>query len=444
VSSSFLPAVKRSSKDPNLMMNLVLGISERKDVPEHVFKALLPLTTKHLRLQSSHLPTSVQHSQQLAKVLTHCSKLSLWAEVESFATTFSDEVSTANAVTLQSLQIPFLTFLARTLEAHNSTLASPIIQTLYRNTLSSFISKSALPPEPKTPSNWAALAACGCGCAPCRDMDAFLIDHRQTLRGLQKRVTERRHLEEQLQNYVRTKLIRASMDKRGRTREPYFLKLEKLTTRHDDAVRAWQWNRFKITRLISDIGTPTLKILLGDDFQTLMSLRPISPMRLSAVKQHTKPSLPKFVPQVVDLTMDEDEDDFESLPDFDPSLPTLGSTAKGPATCTSTFHAPEGPYPSPNPTESQQTAFAVLGSNETRTLIPLGPASSSSMNHNFNGAGEILKRKSEANGDENAGIELKRPRCDDPSPTIVVKRQAGENLTPVSSIPGAVVSSLPN
>jgi hypothetical protein len=367
------------------MMNLLLRISERKDIPEHVFKALLPLSTKHLRLQSSHLPTSVQHSQQLAKVISHRSKLNLWADVESFATRFSAEVSTANAVTLESLHLPFLAFLARALETHNSSLTSPITQTLYRNTLSSFISKSALPTEPKTPFSWAALAARGCGWAPYRDMDAFLIDHRQTLRGLQKRVTERRHLEERLQSYIRTRLIRASMDKRGRAREPYFLRLEKLTTRHDEAILAWKRNRDQITRLISDIGTPALRILLGEDFETIMSLRPISQKRLSAVKQYAWPPLPKFVPQVVDLTMDEDDDDLESLPDFDPSLPTLGSTAKWPATCTSTFHAPERPYPSPHPAKPQPTAFAALGSNETRTLTPLGPASSSSMNHNFNG-----------------------------------------------------------
>ena len=170
-----------------------------------------------------------------------------------------------------------------------------------------------------------------------------------------------------------------------------------------------------------------------------MSLRPIAQKRLSAVKQRAKPPLPKFVSQVVGLTMDEDDDNLESLPDFDPSLPTLGSTAEWPATCTSTFHAPEGPYPSPHPTEPQPTAFAALDSNETRTLTPLGPASSSSMNHNFNGGGEILKRKSEANGDENSGIELKRPRFDDPSTKNGVERQAGENLSPISSVLGAGV-----
>jgi hypothetical protein len=182
-------------------------------------------------------------------------------------------------------------------------------------------------------------------------MDAFLIDHRQTLRGLQKRVIERRHLEERLQNYIRTRLIRTSMDKRGRTREPYFSRLEKLTTRHDDAVLAWQRNRDQITRLISDIGTLALRILLGEGFETIIWLRPISPKRPVAVKWNTKPPLPacfaKSVPQVVDLTMDEDDDGLESLPDFNPSLPTLGSTTKVPATCTSTFHAPEGPYPLP-------------------------------------------------------------------------------------------------
>ena len=61
------------------------------------------------------------------------------------------------------------------------------------------------------------------------------------------------------------------------------------------------------------------------------------------------------------------------------------------------------------------------------------------MNHNFNGGGEILKRKSEANGDENSGIELKRPRFDDPSTKNGVERQAGENLSPISSVLGAGV-----
>jgi hypothetical protein len=53
------------------------------------------------------------------------------------------------------------------------------------------------------------------------------------------------------------------------------------------------------------------------------------------------------------------------------------------------------------------------------------------MNHNLDGRGEILKRKSEANGDENSEIELKRPRFDDPSPKNGVERQVGENLPPV-------------
>jgi hypothetical protein len=442
VSGSLLPAIKRSSEDASLIMNLLLRISQEEGIPEYVFKALLTLSKKHLRLQSSHLPTSAQHFQQLVEILYRCSKLNLWAEVESFVTVFSAEVSTANAITLQSLHIPFLGFLARAFETHRSSLNSPILQTLYRNTLSSFISKSSLPPEPKPPCNLEALAGCGCGCAPCREMDSFLIDPRQTSRYLEKRVKQRRHLEERLQNYIRTRFIRASLDKRGRAREPYLLRLEKLSPRHYAAVLAWQRNRDQITRLIYDIGTPALRILLGEDFATITSLRPISPKRLVGAKQNTKPPLPacfsKSVPQVVDLTMDDDDDQLESLPDFDPSLPTLGSTTKGPATCTSTFHAPEGPYPL---TESRPTGSAALGSNETRTLTPLGPASSSSMNHNFEGAGDVLKRKSEGDGDENPGIELKRHRFDDPSPKNGVERQAGENLP---SVLGTDVPPLPN
>jgi hypothetical protein len=100
VSVSLLPAIKRSSEDANLMMNLLLGISEEKGIPEYVFKALLALSKKRLRLQPSHLPTSAQHSQQLVEILCRCSKLNLWAEVESFVTIFSVEVSVANAITL--------------------------------------------------------------------------------------------------------------------------------------------------------------------------------------------------------------------------------------------------------------------------------------------------------------------------------------------------------
>jgi hypothetical protein len=123
VSVSLLPAIKRSSEDANFMMNLLLRISgEENGIPDYVFKALLTLSKKYLRLQPSHLPTSAQYSQQLVEILCRYSKLDLWAEVESFVTVFSSEVSTANAITLQSLHIPFLRFLARALETHDSSL----------------------------------------------------------------------------------------------------------------------------------------------------------------------------------------------------------------------------------------------------------------------------------------------------------------------------------
>jgi hypothetical protein len=65
------------------------------------------------------------------------------------------------------------------------------------------------------------------------------------------------------------------------------------------------------------------------------------------------------------------------------------------------------------------------------------------MNNNFKGAGDVLRRKSEANGDENSGIELKRLRFGDPSPKNGLERQAGENRQPISSALGADVLPLP-
>jgi hypothetical protein len=147
-------------------MNLLVGVAEAKDIPKYIFKALLQLSTNHLYLQSEYSSTSGQHSRKLTKVLGHCSKLNLWVEVESFATTFSFGVSRSTALGLQSLHIPFLALLAHTFETGDISLAPPILQTLYRNTLSSSVSKSSLPPHHKAPANW-SLAARGCGCAPC-------------------------------------------------------------------------------------------------------------------------------------------------------------------------------------------------------------------------------------------------------------------------------------
>jgi hypothetical protein len=283
-------------------------------------------------------------------------------------------------------------------------------------------------------------------------MGSFLIGPRHKLHEYEKRGPQRRHLEDRLENYIRTSFIRISHEKKGRTREPYFLRVEKVTKHFDDAILAWQSNRDQIIRSMSDIGIPTLRILLGEDFQTIISLRPISPKKPSAVRQHAKPLLPKFVSQVVDLTMDSNDDESESLPDpktFAPGLPTLDPTINGPATWPENFPGPSVEIfdtPLCLWKEPESTASIISGSNNSRTLPPLGPATSNTMNHNFNGTGGDLKRKSESNGDENLGVELKRPRFDDFLQEIgfnfEMERQAGENLPPLSSVLGADVPPL--
>jgi hypothetical protein len=145
-------------------------------------------------------------------------------------------------------------------------------QILYQTILSSFISKESAP-QPRPPRNWVRRWR-GCGCEECNILDVFLRNPSLSQTEIRQYVPVLDHIEERLRRDIRDETIKTEII---RGSQPLTLRIQKVDHVYECELKVWTQKQDFIKKKIPDLGVQSLRMLLGEHFQTIMDVRPIVP-----------------------------------------------------------------------------------------------------------------------------------------------------------------------
>lgn len=206
-------------------------------------------------------------SQNIASLLCHCLSLGLENELEQIITKLAGETINAPIDLFEIIYIPFLKVLINKLHERNlSTPNSPFTR-LFQMILTAYIVRY-VEPEPASPKDWTR-STVSCGCNDCERLDAFLRAPDNPLEKFAFGKKRREHLQGRLDRSS----VTLQTEKRG---SQYVLVVKKNRAEYLAAHKAWT-GRYNIAKKhIEDLGTETLRDLLLDIYNPVMSLSAIS------------------------------------------------------------------------------------------------------------------------------------------------------------------------
>jgi len=195
-------------------------------------------------------------------------RLGLVSEVEEATHKILEDALGVQDDILKDVYMPFLSRLYQELNKA-AGLHSPHSK-LHRRILSTFISKcKSIRPRPS--QNWSRRTR-ECGCSDCELLDTFFTSPTRLELDFYERLADRNHLEWCLSRGIRNGEIQSVT---LRQRKRYILRIAKVPKLYNEQLAEWKKKHDSFKKAISDLGTERLRSLLGEHYETIMSLRPI-------------------------------------------------------------------------------------------------------------------------------------------------------------------------
>jgi hypothetical protein len=271
-----------------MTMSFMVGLSRATEISSAVFKELIPEATKTftlIGLQKIELPQYIENSTRLMRI---CHKLGFTAELGQMINTLLRPANVGNAgdnyavYILESLLLPFLQSLASKILKYSPTaLLFRPFQDLYRKLISQYISKTVAS-KPSRPTDWTRTATSGCNCHNCRSLNAFLSSPARESFDSRRPADERQHLEDRLRSRIRAGTITTATLRSG---SPNGLLVKKTLKEYNESIKVWTQKCAAAKTQVTACGLQALPRLLGEHFNTIMSLRPISPSPPAPARQ---------------------------------------------------------------------------------------------------------------------------------------------------------------
>lgn len=214
---------------------------------------------------------SLKDSSNMAYVLCYCLTLGLIPAVDQIISKILVETHAAPVDLFDTVLLPIFKDVVSSLLEQGADLTEPRFRLLFQHGLAAYIDRY-VQPEPTKPTDWTRSAR-GCGrCSDCRELDSFLRNPNLQIGRFSKLGKIRKHLEQQL--YMDRDDYKFDTDKNG---SPHTLVIKK-TSRISQFGRdhdAWKQRGKWAIQNIQSMGIETLRKLLGDQFNAIISLKSV-------------------------------------------------------------------------------------------------------------------------------------------------------------------------
>lgn len=239
----------------------------QRTIPEIHFKELVPAVIPLLDPRNNK--DLLDH---IATILCRMQKLNLSSDVADVASRIEDDARSSDRKLLVEIYLPFLQCITPRLEANHFLNVAPF-QTMFRGILNLLFDACAdLAPQFPT-GEWVRLKY-GCGrCRACNDMDEFLTSPTSMFFEFSGATPIRDHLERCLKSARSTKLLHITTE---RSSVPWMLVVRKTEPLYEQKRTEWEEARNTGRAAIAKMPSDHLQVLLGDEFERLVTLSPKS------------------------------------------------------------------------------------------------------------------------------------------------------------------------
>jgi hypothetical protein len=210
--------------------------------------------------------SDLRNSHNVAVLLCQCQKFELRAELDQIVQKLVVEAKAAELDLFEILFLPFLKLLGTLLTQNNIVFKDSPFQMLFQQILGQYIVRW-VQPQPQPPKDWEQVTVC-CECGDCQSLNRFLASPTEKVGRFSINQHRRSHLQSKLGNSG----CKYETERYG---SPQTLVVTKTRARYQAAYQAWLLRCDVANKYLAEFNTETLKDLLAEMYEHIMSLSAI-------------------------------------------------------------------------------------------------------------------------------------------------------------------------